>query len=142
MTSFQDKDGCLESYNYKLRKNNKGESTGHLAEIVKKCSNEVVNRSSYDFSYKKNLNPKTKEESTYLHKLETNIQGYKKVTVFHKTLGVPTSILEGGVLTKFSHNPKGLLSKKQSLTEEHVFRYNSCNKVDSVKSAYYKTCKT
>ncbi len=138
VTSFTDKSNCIENYNYKVRRDKKGQHKGHLATIEKKCGKDVVNKSSYDFSYKKIFDSTSKNSSSYLHKMEINIQGRKKVIVFHKTLGTPSSVLENGVLTKFWYNSKGLLSKKKSLTEEHAFKYNHCNKVFYMKSSYYK----
>ena len=133
VTGFVHEDGCRESYKYQSTFKS-GKYRGHKVTLVKKCGKKIVNNSSYEFVYK----PSNKK-GDYLHKVISEVQGYKKEITFHPTLGVQTKVLENGVLTTFQYNDQSQILKKKNAIEEHSFSYNrSCRKVSKMESRYYR----
>ncbi len=132
VTSFRHRNGCVESYNYKINKKYKA---GHYWSKVKKvCSGKVTNTSSYEFKYKfrKGTNEK------YLFQVNSKVNERSSRLTYHPVFGKPTKTVRNGFETRFSYYGNGLVKTKKESYRHFNYRYDkACNKVSVLTTKYF-----
>lgn len=129
VTSFKERNGCEEKYQYELSRNDP--TNQYSASAVRRCGGKVTAQSGHEFWHR------TREDGKkYLHRVKTTGKDDLDVT-YHAVHGKPTSIKKDGVLTYFEYFENGLLRQKKSDGLVQDFKYqNDFQKVSEVNSKY------
>jgi len=113
VTSFTNRKGCLEKYDYKLF----GEKKDHYkSDVVKTCEKEVTNKSSYEFWYKTRG-----DGSKFLSRVATNNNGDLTDMEYHEVFGRPTSVTKNGQKVLYEYFPNGQV--QQQVTTDKVVKF-------------------
>jgi YD repeat-containing protein len=132
VTSFRDRKGCVEKYDYASDANNP--LNNYSSKVQKTCEGKVTNTSSYEFWHKT-----AKNGSRYLARSKAVINGRSTETVYHEVFGHPTEIIQDGIISRFEYYPSGLLKRKTDSSRTYSYKYeNPCGKVShvSVQTAF------
>lgn len=135
VTSFTDRiaDGksCIENYKYEVDRENPRDHYWSIA--TKKCGNEVVNESRFEFWYKNRG-----DGHKYLARALTKSSSDSLDITYHPEFGRPIAIKQNGVSTAFDYYANGLIKEKTTNTAKMIFEYkNSHNKVSKVMASYF-----
>ena len=132
VTSFKDREGCVESYKYE---EDKKQPEFHYWSIVQKtCGKKIVNRSRYEFWYKK----RKSDKQPYLHRVLSKVNANVTDIIYHEVFGKPISLRHNANRTVFSYYPNGLVRSKKTGPQLLQFQYNKKFKsVSEVKTTLY-----
>ncbi len=134
VTSFKDREGCLETYKYG---EDKKKPEFHYWSIVKKvCGKKIVNNSRYEFWYKK----RSSDKKPYLYRVFSKINSNVTDILYHEIFGKPISLRHNNNKTTLSYFSNGLLRSKRTSEKLLTFKYNNKFKsVSEVTSIFYNT---
>lgn len=119
VTSFVNRKGCLEKYDYKLF----GEKKDHYkSDVVKTCGKEVTNKSSYEFWYKTRG-----DGSKYLSRVSTDNNGDKTDMEYHEIFGRPTVVAKNGERVLYEYYPNGQVQQQVTPNKVVKFVYDKDN---------------
>ncbi len=122
---------CTETYTYETSKQNPKDHFWSIA--VKKCNNEVVNESRFEFWYKTKKNGQR-----YLSRVLTKSLTDSLDVTYHPDNGRPLSIKKNGVTTTFDYYANGLIKERTTPTAKMLFEYkNEFNKVSKVTTYFF-----
>ena len=116
VTSFKNRKGCLETYDYWKNPKNPNH---YSSSVEKKCGKKIVSRGKYEFWNKAHPN---KKEGFYLHRARSRVNGRLTDVVFHPDFGTPVSFLKNGVRTKREYYKNGFLKMKSNPYREVVYK--------------------
>ncbi len=131
VTSFRDRNACVETYSYIPSK--KDPKNEYASKAEKKCDGKVVNSASHEFWHKTRNDGKK-----FLYRVRTTNKREAVDIVYHEVYGKPVSVKRGGSTTNYSYYQNGLL-KSQSTPEMRIdYRYkNSYRKVSDVEISHF-----
>lgn len=131
VTSFKDRDNCLEKYVYE---SSKTEPLNHYwSTVEKKCGERVTNRSKYEFFHRER-----KDGSRFLYRSVVNNNGSMVDVTYHEVFGKPVSILRNAQKTTFDYFDNGMVKTRFEGNQVTRFQYkNVCEKVSEVVSEFY-----
>lgn len=131
VTGFVNESGCVESYEYKM---DPEDPKNHYSSIViKKCGDQVTNRSSYEFIHKNRADG----VGSYLYRVKSDVNGMVTDIVYHEIFGRPVSMLRGNFKTEYTYYDNGLVKSKREAGRSTGFEYkNACNKVSKIQVEY------
>lgn len=116
VTSFTDRNKCVESYKYE---SNPADKFNHYWSTVKKvCGKEVVNESRFEFIHKVRS-----DGVTYLHRTISNLNGVQWDILYDESFGKPLSIKKNNQITKYEYFPNGQVKVKDSGLTKSTFEY-------------------
>jgi YD repeat-containing protein len=135
VTSFTDRavDGktCTETYKYDFNKDNPRDHFWSIA--TKKCGNEIVNESRFEFWHKTRA-----DGQKYLSRALTKSMTDSLDITYHAEFGRPTTIKQNGATTTFDYYSNGLIKEKTTAAARMIFEYkNSYNKVSRVSAEFF-----
>jgi len=105
VTSFKDRDGCLETYTYEQSND---DSKNHFwSRVNRKCGGKQISNAKYEFWYKK----RDDGAGMYLARHVTS-EGDQVADITYNELGKPLAIVRNKKATKFDYYANGLLKKK------------------------------
>ena len=133
VTSFKDRKGCLEKYNYGISET---EPKNHYwTDVIKTCGKEVTNKSKYEFWHKDG----PKGSGKYLYRVRVDNNNNITDTVYHETLAKPVSIVRNGRRTLFEYHPNGLVKLKKEELRSTEFEYDKkCLKPNLVTTNFFE----
>ncbi len=131
VTSFVDRNRCVESYKYELSKEN---PKGHYWSTVKKvCGKEVVADDKYEFWYKQRP-----DGEWALSRIQSDVKGNVVDITYDDMSGKPLAIRKNQDRVAFEYYSNGLVKTKATSNTKQTFKYNtSNNKIAEVISEYY-----
>jgi len=131
VTSFTDREKCVESYNYEV---NSKDPKNHYWSIVKKmCGKEVVADNRYEFWHKQRA-----DGQYYLQRVLSSTNGNTTDISYHEIFGKPLSIRRNAEKISYEYYPDGQVKVKASPTVRMSFEYDAqIKKVSSVISTFY-----
>ncbi len=131
VVGFRDRRGCVETYNYE---SNPRDPNNHFwSTVQKKCGDEVVNNSRYEFWHR----PRTDGPGQYLHRVRSDNNGVITDIVYHPVFGLPLSIVRNSERTTYTYRNNGQVATKEEPFRHTTFAYkNRCNKVSDVLVRY------
>ena len=128
VTSFKDREGCKEEYDYVLSKDDP--KNHYWSTVVKKCNGKLTNKSRFEFWYEVRKDGNGK----YLQKALLDINGDKTEMVYHQMFGKPLTVKKNGKSTTFTYFDNGLVKTREFNKETTEFAYDSkTSKVTRVK---------
>lgn len=128
VTSFTDREKCLENYIYEF--DDKSPRHHYWSLVKKTCGKEVVNESRHEFWYKER-----KDGQVYLEKVASTNNGITTEVVYHESFGKPIAILREGVRYTYDYYPNGQVKTKSSPSTRLNFEYDKANNKVSVVNA-------
>lgn len=122
---------CMEMYQYDVDKEHPRDHFWSVA--TKKCGNEIVNESKFEFWHKTHTNGRK-----YLSRALTKSLTDSLDVTYHPEFGRPLSIRRNGTTTTFEYYQSGLVKEKTTAASRMVFEYkNSFNKVSKVNTDFF-----
>lgn len=122
VTSFTDRYGCTEKYEWILSKEDP--KNNYASTLVKTCEGKVVVRSRFEFWFK----PRADGDGKYLARTLVKNNNDEVDTTFHPQFGKPTVIKRGGVTINYEYLPNGLVGTRTQGSEVTRFRYDDKTK--------------
>lgn len=129
VTSFQNRSGCLEKYNYEFDKKNP--ELHYWATVKKTCKGKVVADNKYEFWFEKDDRGRAS-----LKKTKSVENGKVTEVELDNRTGRPALISKDGVKTQFRFNSEGLIEAKMSNTENITYNYYPHKKVKQMIVEY------
>lgn len=131
VTSFADRDKCVESYGYDFSQN---DPKNHYWSTVKKvCGKEVVADNRYEFWHKQRA-----DGQYYLHRVKTEVSGNTTDITYHEVFGKPVSMRKNSDRIAYEYYNNGLVKEKASASVKQAYQYDKVfKKVSSVSSTYF-----
>jgi YD repeat-containing protein len=131
VTSFTDRNKCVETYNYELSKDN---PKGHYWSTVKKvCGKETVAENKYEFWYKQRA-----DGEWALSRILSDVKGNMTDITYDDTTGKPTAVRKNQERVAFEYYPNGLVKVKATSNSKQTFKYDGTNnKVSEVITEVY-----
>lgn len=126
VTSLKDRDNCKEVYQYK---DSQDDPRNHYwSEVVKKCKNQVTNRSKYEFWHKKK-----KDGQKYLARVKSVINNIITDVKYHPEFGRPVYKLAGNQALSYKYYSNGMLKSQKSIDSHTKYFYSKrCNKISKI----------
>src|SRR5690606_27751250 len=118
VTSFKNRKGCIESYEYEVDANDP--NNHYYSVVTKKCGQRVTNRSKYEFWNKENRSGTAK----FLFRVRSDVNGNITDITYHEVFGKPISILKNLAKTTYSYYDNGLVKTKNENLISTSFEYN------------------
>lgn len=133
VTSFRNRKGCLETYDYQVSKD---DPKNHFwSNVVKKCDGKITNQSKYEFFHR----PRPDGTGVYLYRVRTEINSNITDIVYHEIFGKPISIMRDNVRTDYAYFDNGFVKTKKEPGRLMTFEYkNSCQKVSQVTLQFFE----
>lgn len=130
VTSFTNRKGCVEKYDYKLD----GDGKDHYrSEVVKTCKDQVTNKSFYEFWYR--AKP---DGSKFLSRVLTNNNGDETDMTYHETFGRPTSVTKNGEKVVYKYYDNGQVKEQIFRDRLSAFKYaGGNNKISEVTTKFF-----
>lgn len=129
ITSFADRTGCVEKYNWVLSKENPKDN--YYSTLEKKCNGKLINKSKFEFWFK----PRPDGDGKYLARTTNTINDVVTDTLFHPQFGKPTSITQNGQKTSYDYYPNGLVHTRTAGKTLTKFKYDDdTKKITEVKT--------
>lgn len=126
VTSFTDRDKCVESYKYEF--SDKDPKNHYWSSVKKTCGKEVVADNKYEFWYQTRADGKS-----FLQRVMTTVSGNITDISYHEVFGKPTSIRRNDERVTFEYYPDGLVKVKAGANSKMEFAYDpKVKKVSSV----------
>lgn len=131
VVGFRDRMGCIEKYNYIVNPNNK---KYYKSTVKKTCKGKVVNKSVYEFWYKKSLDGYGK----FLSRTRSNNNGKVREVVYHNVFGRPVYVAQKGQKIKLKYYKTGRLKSRETQDSLVSYKYDPlCRKASEVASYFY-----
>lgn len=128
VTSFTDRDKCIESYKYEFSPSNP--KFNYWSSAKKVCGKETVANNRYEFWHKQLPNG-----SIILSRVQTTTNGTVRDITYHDTLGKPVTIKNNSDKVDFEYYANGLVKTKTSGYTKLEYTYeDSSKKVSTVKA--------
>jgi YD repeat-containing protein len=130
--SFKNRKNCVESYEYK---SDPKEPVNHYwSNVVKRCGQKVVNKSSYEFWHRDKMDGTGK----FLHRVRSDVNGDITDIVYHEIFGKPLSVVRNSNRVAYSYYDDGRVKLKNEPLRDMTFDYkNKCDKVSEVQISYF-----
>jgi YD repeat-containing protein len=120
VTSYRDRQGCIENYDYQ---SSKDDPTNHYWSVATKtCNDKVVSKKSYEFLYKIN-----RFGGIFLYKIITQEDDTSNEIVYHKVFDLPIYIRRDKREILFDYYPNGLLKTKAGKLLKYELEYDPQN---------------
>lgn len=130
--SFKNRKNCVEAYEYKS--DPKDPVNHYWSNVVKRCGEKVVNKSSYEFWHR----DKGDGTGKFLHRVRSDVNGDVTDIVYHEVFGKPLSVVRNSTRISYSYFDDGRVKVKTEPLREMAFEYkNKCDKVSEVQIAYF-----
>ncbi|MEN0058711.1 MAG: DUF6531 domain-containing protein [Bdellovibrio sp.] len=131
VTSFADRDKCIESYKYEF---STSDPKNHYWSTVKKiCGKETVADNKYEFWYKQRA-----DGQSYLQRVLTTVNGNVTDISYHEVFGKPISIRKNADRISYEYYPDGLVKVKAAPNVRMSYEYDAkIKKVSSVSSVFF-----
>lgn len=131
VTSFTDRQKCVESYGYELSKEN---PKGHYWSTVKKvCGKEVVADDKYEFWYKQRG-----DGEWVLSRVLSDVKANLVDISYDESTGKPTAIRRNQDRIVFEYYNNGLVKTKAGPNSKQTFKYEAVNsKISDVITEYF-----
>jgi len=127
VTSFMDRRGCEETYNYEASKSDP--INDYSSSIKKKCRGKVTFQASYRFVHRQ----KRDKTGKFLFMVSSNINGSSESRKYDDKTGKPIEVNSGGEIKSYAYNNNGLVRQKSQANKIWTYRYHpSCHKVSEV----------
>jgi len=105
VTSFKDRENCLENYKYEFSDKN---PKMHYWSLVKKtCGKDVVNESKHEFWYQQRS-----DGQTYLSRVASTVNGNVTDITYHEVFGKPVAIRRNSERYTFTYYANGEVKDK------------------------------
>lgn len=128
VTSFTDREKCVESYKYEFSPSNP--KYNYWSTATKVCGKETVAKNRYEFWHKQLPNGEV-----VLSRVQTNNNGTIRDVTYHDTLGKPVTIKVNSERSDFEYYPNGLVKSKSAGNLKLDYDYDkTTNKVSVVKA--------
>ena len=126
VTSFTNKKGCVEKYNYQTNPNDQNH---FWADVRKQCGKVITNKSRYEF-----WNKKGPTGALYLHRARQDINGAVKDITYHPQFKRPLAVSQNNFSTKYAFYANGLLKQKTLPNQKMTFKnyHTRCRKPQQV----------
>ena len=129
VTSFADRDKCVESYKYEFSAANP--KFNYWSSAKKVCGKETVATNRYEFWHKQLPNGEV-----VLSRLQTTTNGTVRDITYHDTLGKPVTIKNNADRIDFEYFANGLVKTKTADNSKLEYTYEEASKkVLSVKAS-------
>ncbi|MGZ3689909.1 MAG: DUF6531 domain-containing protein [Pseudobdellovibrio sp.] len=129
VTSFTDRDKCVENYKYEFSENNP--RYHYWSSVTKTCGKEVVAKNRYEFWHKQ-----LPSGEPVLTRVLTNINGSTTDITYHPVLGKAISIKKNNDVISFEYYPDGLVKSKEMATSKLEYTHDpTTKKVSTVKNS-------
>lgn len=130
VTSFADREKCLESYKYEF--DDKNPKTHYWSSVKKVCGKEVVNESKHEFWY-----AERKDGQAYLSRVASTVNSNVTDISYHEVFGKPIAIRRNNEHYTYEYYPNGQVRTKNSQTAKLTYEYDpKSGKVSNVKTAF------
>lgn len=116
VTSFKNRSGCLESYNYEFDK--KQPELHYWANVKKVCKGKVVASNKYEFWFKKDNAGKG-----VLQKTRSKENNRVTEIIFDESNGRPLVVNTDGSKVEYAYFPNGLLQAKKTPNQKSTYTY-------------------
>jgi len=127
VTSFQDRNKCIEKYSYDFSKT--APKFHYWANVIKTCSGKIVNESKHEFWFKEK-----QSGDAFLSRVLSVINGNATEVVYHEEFNRPTLIRRNNELTRFEYSKMGQVIKKSTPGSRLLYSYDpKTNKVSKVE---------
>ncbi len=121
VTSFSDRDNCVENYKYEFSKN---DPKNHYWSTVKKlCKKKVTHSARYEFWHKQRA-----DGEYYLQRVLSDINNDITDITYHQTFGRPITIRRNSEKTIFAYYDNGLVKTKKTKTAIFAYEYHPAHK--------------
>ncbi len=128
VTSFRDRNGCQETYKYEV--DDDDPKNHYSSDVIKKCNNEVTNRSTYEFFHRMRKDNIEK----YLYRVKSDVNGSITDIVYHEVFGKPITVTRNRDTVQYAYFDNGLVKTRKDKFKIMNFDYkNSCQKVSQVE---------
>lgn len=129
VTSFTDRDKCVESYKYEFSASNP--KFNYWSSAKKVCGKETVANNRYEFWHKQLPNG-----DVVLSRVQTSTNGNVRDITYHDTLGKPVTIKNNSDRVDFEYFSNGLVKTKTAGNTKLEYSYDdTTKKVSSVKAS-------
>jgi YD repeat-containing protein len=129
VTSFTDREKCLENYKYEF--DDKNPKMHYWSSVKKTCGKEVVNESKHEFWY-----ADRKDGQTYLARVASTVNGNVTDITYHEAFGKPIAIRRNNDRYTFEYYANGLVKSKSTDLSKLVYEYdNKTGKVSHVTTS-------
>lgn len=129
VTSFTDRLGCTEKYEWILSKEDP--KNNYHSTLVKTCDGRVVVRSKFEFWFKQ----RPDGDGKYLARTVIKNNGDDVDTTYHPQFNKPTVIKRGGMTINYDYFPNGLVSVRTQGKDITKYKYDdSTKKVSEVRN--------
>lgn len=118
VTSFTDRDKCLESYTYEFSE--KEPKYHYWSSVNKVCGKEQVAKSRYEFWY-----AAAKDGSIFLQRVKAEVNGNPTDITYHETYGKPIFIQRGDQRFNYEYYPNGQVASKQAERLKLSYKYDA-----------------
>lgn len=134
VTSFKDRDGCLETYKYGFSPKNPKDH--YWADVLKRCQKRIVTKARFEYWYK----PRKLTVGKFLARSRSKVNNDTNDIFYSERFGRPVRSVINGQVTLFTYYPNGLLKTRKAGTELVAFKYRGhSGKVSEVKVGNVKT---
>jgi len=127
VTSFSDRNKCLEKYSYEFSKATP--KFHYWANVTKTCAGKIVNDSKHEFWFKERQGGEA-----FLSRVLSIINGNATEVVYHDEFNRPTLIRRNNEPTNFEYSKSGQVIKKTTPGVRLLYSYDpTTNKVSKVE---------
>ncbi len=132
VTSFRDRQGCMESYTYEVDKEDP--KNHYTSNVVKKCGQEITNKSTYEFVHKMRKDGL----ATYLYRVKSDVNGNISDITFHEIFSKPVTVTKNRETVSYAYFDNGLVKTRRDKLKQMNFEYkNACQKVSTVETLVF-----
>ncbi len=118
ITSFTDRQGCVEKYDWVLSKEDP--KNNYYSTLEKKCDGKIINKSKFEFVFK----PRPDGDGKYLARTVNTVNDSTTDTTFHPQFGKPITVIQNGVKTAYEYFANGLVQTRTTGKISTKFRYD------------------
>jgi YD repeat-containing protein len=130
VTSFSDREKCLENYSYEF--DQKNPKLHYWSTVKKTCGKDVVSESKHEFWY-----AQRKDGQNYLARVASTVNDNVTDITYHETFGKPVAIRRNNERFTYEYYPNGMVKTKSSNLSKIVFGYHpKIGKVSEVTTIY------
>lgn len=129
VTAFKDRRGCTETYSYDVDKEDP--KNHYWSTVVKKCGNEVTNKSTYEFFHRMRKDGVAK----FLYRVRSDVNDNVTDITYHEVFGKPITVTRNKDTVIYSYFDNGLVKSRKDKLKQMNFEYkNACQKVSGVET--------
>lgn len=130
VTSFTDRDKCVENYKYEFSQTNP--KFNYWSTATKTCGKELITTNRYEFWHKQ-----LPTGDIVLSRVQTKVNGNTRDITYHDTFGKPVIIKNNTDRVDFEYYPDGLVKSKTASLLKMEYNYEpTTKKVAQVKSLF------